>query len=615
MCDSTHLLKQYFGHTSFRKGQEELIDALLSGRDVLGVMPTGAGKSICYQLPAMMLPGMTLVISPLISLMKDQVAALTQAGIPAAYLNSSMSQEEYLDTLREAHAGAYKILYVAPERLTAGAFIGLCRHATIPLVAIDEAHCVSQWGQDFRPSYLKIAGFISGLTQRPVVGAFTATATTQVKADIQKLLELRNPLEITTGFDRPNLYFDVIHADNKIGYLHKYLTAHRQQSGIIYCATRKGVEAVCNHLRKHGFSAVRYHAGLSDEERRENQEAFVYDRAQVMVATNAFGMGIDKSNVSFVLHYNMPKNLESYYQEAGRAGRDGSPAECILLFSNADIQTAKYLILHTEENDELLPEEREQVQAADLKRLDQMIAYCRTTDCLRKTLLSYFGEEAPGHCGRCGNCNQEIVMRDITVDAQKILSAVVRVNRRYSFGIGTTLIVRMLHGSKEKRIMQLGLDEMPTYGIMRDVDRKQIRAYIDYLLHEGYLKSSGDEYSVLSTTEKAYDVLFDGQKVMMPVKQKQPAMRQKKGKTIKQEETQQDLFDYLREVRLQLAKKERVPAYIVLSNSSLVDMAQKLPHTLAELMEVSGIGEVKAQRYGKVFLNAILEWEDQKYMN
>ena len=615
MCDSTHLLKQYFGHTSFRKGQEELIDALLSGRDVLGVMPTGAGKSICYQLPAMMLPGMTLVISPLISLMKDQVAALTQAGIPAAYLNSSMSQEEYLDTLREAHAGAYKILYVAPERLTAGAFIGLCRHATIPLVAIDEAHCVSQWGQDFRPSYLKIAGFISALTQRPVVGAFTATATTQVKADIQKLLELRNPLEITTGFDRPNLYFDVIHADNKIGYLHKYLTAHRQQSGIIYCATRKGVEAVCNHLRKHGFSAVRYHAGLSDEERRENQEAFVYDRAQVMVATNAFGMGIDKSNVSFVLHYNMPKALESYYQEAGRAGRDGSPAECILLFSNADIQTAKYLILHTEENDELLPEEREQVQAADLKRLDQMIAYCRTTDCLRKTLLSYFGEEAPGHCGRCGNCNQEIVMRDITVDAQKILSAVVRVNRRYSFGIGTTLIVRMLHGNKEKRIMQLGLDEMPTYGIMRDVDRKQIRAYIDYLLHEGYLKSSGDEYSVLSTTEKAYDVLFDGQKVMMPVKQKQPAMRQKKGKTIKQEETRQDLFDYLREVRLQLAKKERVPAYIVLSNSSLVDMAQKLPHTLAELMEVSGIGEVKAQRYGKVFLNAILEWEDQEYMN
>jgi len=607
MNEAKRLLKQYFGHTSFRKGQEELIDALLAGRDVLGVMPTGAGKSVCYQLPAMMLQGMTLVISPLISLMKDQVAALTQAGIPAVYLNSSMSQEEYLDTLREAHAGAYKILYVAPERLPAGAFIGLCRHVTIPLVAIDEAHCVSQWGQDFRPSYLKIAGFIAGLPKRPVVGAFTATATAQVKADIQKLLALRNALEITTGFDRPNLYFDVIHADNKIGYLRKYLTAHRSQSGIIYCATRKGVEAVCNHLRKHGFSAVRYHAGLGDEERKENQEAFVYDRAQVMVATNAFGMGIDKSNVSFVIHYNMPKNLESYYQEAGRAGRDGSPAECILLFSNADIQTVQYLILHTEENNELLPEEREQVQAADLKRLDQMISYCRTTDCLRKTLLSYFGETSPDHCGRCGNCNQEIVMQDITIEAQKILSAVVRANRRYTFGVGTTLIVRMLHGSKEKRIAQLGLDEMPTYGIMRSIDRKQIRAYIDYLIQEGYLETSTGEYAVLYTTDKAYDVLFDNQKVFMAQRRKKASVRQK---TIIPADNQEDLFEHLRTVRTQLAKQERVPAYIILSNAALVDMAQKRPHTREELLEVSGIGEVKAQRYGKEFLNAILEWED-----
>ena len=608
MSDAKHLLKQYFGHTSFRKGQEELIDALLSGRDVLGVMPTGAGKSVCYQLPAMMLPGMTLVISPLISLMKDQVAALTQAGIPAAYLNSSMRQEEYLDTLREAHAGAYKILYVAPERLTAGTFIGLCRHVTIPLVAIDEAHCVSQWGQDFRPSYLKIAGFIAGLPKRPVVGAFTATATAQVKADIKKLLVLRNPLEITTGFDRPNLYFDVIHADNKIGYLRNYLSAHRSQSGIIYCATRKGVEAVCNHLRKHGFSAVRYHAGLGDEERKENQEAFVYDRAQVIVATNAFGMGIDKSNVSFVIHYNMPKNLESYYQEAGRAGRDGSPAECILLFSNADIQTVQYLILHTEENDELLPEEREQVQAADLKRLDQMISYCRTTDCLRKTLLSYFGETAPEHCGQCGNCDQETMMQDITIAAQKILSAVVRVNRRYTFGIGTTLIVYMLHGSKEKRIAQLGLDEMPTYGIMHDVDRKQIRAYIDYLIQEGYLETSTGEYAVLYTTDKAHDVLFDNQKVFMAQRRKKVSIRQK---PIIPAENQEDLFEHLRTVRTQLAKQERVPAYIILSNAALVDMAQKCPHTREELLEVSGIGEVKAQRYGEAFLKAIQEWESQ----
>ncbi len=611
MSDTIRLLKQYFGHASFRKGQKELIDALLAEQDVLGVMPTGAGKSVCYQLPAMMLSGMTLVISPLISLMKDQVAALLQMGIPAAYLNSSMSQEEYLETLLEAQMGAYKILYVAPERLTTGAFIGLCRHVSISLVAIDEAHCVSQWGQDFRPSYLKITGFIAGLNQRPVVGAFTATATAQVKTDIKKLLELRNPLEITTGFDRPNLYFCVIHADNKIGYLRKYLSAHRNQSGIIYCATRKGVEAVCGHLRNHGFSAVRYHAGLSDKERRENQEAFVFDRAQVMVATNAFGMGIDKSNVSFVIHYNMPKNLESYYQEAGRAGRDGSPAECILLFSSTDIQTAKYLILNTAENEALTPEEREIVQTQDLKRLEQMISYCRTNDCLRKTLLSYFGEDATDHCGRCGNCNQEIVLQDITIEAQKILSAVVRVNRRYPFGIGATLIVRMLHGSKEKRIAQFGLDKLSTYGIMRDVNRQQIRAYIDHLLQESYLESSGDEYAVLSATEKAYDVLFHGQKVMMPVKRKQPAMDLKKEKTVNTAETQQALFDNLRELRLQLAKRKHVPAYVILSNASLMDMAQKRPHTRAELIEVSGIGEVKAQLYGEAFLKAIQEWESQ----
>jgi len=609
MSEAKRLFKRYFGHTSFRKGQEELIDALLSGRDVLGVMPTGAGKSVCYQLPAMMLPGMTLVISPLISLMKDQAEALTQAGIPAAYLNSSMSQEEYLDTLREAHGGAYKILYVAPERLTTGALVGLCRHISISLVAIDEAHCVSQWGQDFRPSYLKIASFIDSLNRRPAVGAFTATATAQVKEDIKKLLGFRNPLEITTGFDRPNLYFDVIHADNKVGYLRKYLSAHRNQSGIIYCATRKGVEAVCGHLRKNGFSVVCYHAGLDDAERKANQEAFVYDRAQVMVATNAFGMGIDKSNVSFVIHYNMPKNLECYYQEAGRAGRDGSPAECILLFSNADIQTAKYLILHTEENDELSPEEREQVQAADLKRLEQMIAYCRTTTCLRKMLLQYFGEDAPDRCGRCGNCNREIVLRDITIEAQKILSAVVRVERRYRFGIGITLIVRMLHGSKEKRIQQLGLDEMSTYGIMRDTDRKQIRKYIDFLVREGYLETSAEEYAVLKTTDKAYDVLFDGKKVFIPEHRQKVMIRQK---PIISAEKHEDLFEHLRTVRTQLARQEHVPAYIILSNAALVDMAQKRPHTRAELLDVSGIGEVKAQRYGKIFLNAILEWEERQ---
>ena len=604
MSEAESVLQQYFGHKSFRKGQRELIDALLSGRDVLGVMPTGAGKSVCFQVPALMLLGMTLVISPLISLMKDQVAALKQAGIPAAYLNSSMSTEEYVYTLQEARKGAYKILYVAPERLTTEAITGLCRQVAISMVAVDEAHCVSQWGQDFRPSYLKIAAFISRLGQRPTVGAFTATATEQVKADIIKLLELRQPLEITTGFDRPNLYFDVIQAESKIGYLRNYLAAHRDQSGIIYCATRKGVEAVCDHLRNHSFSVTRYHAGLTDEERKMNQEAFVYDRALVMVATNAFGMGIDKSNVSFVIHYNMPKNLESYYQEAGRAGRDGSPADCVLLFSNGDIHTAKYFILHTEENDELTPEERDAVQAADMKRLNRMIDYCKTTGCLRKNILAYFGEDAPTTCGNCGNCKREIIQQDMTMEAQKILSAVTRVERRYPYGLGVTLIVRMLHGSKEQRILDLSLNELSTYGIMHDTDRKIIRAYIEHLVQEGYLTLSV-EYPVLHTTEKARAVLYHGEKVSIAQRREKASARKKAEKPT---ETRQDLFDHLRAVRLELAKQEQVPAYIILSNAALQDMAQKLPRTRRELLNVSGIGEVKAQRYGDVFLKAIQDW-------
>lgn len=606
--EAESVLKQYFGHAAFRKGQKDLIDALLSGRDVLGVMPTGAGKSVCFQVPALMLPGMTLVISPLISLMKDQVAALTQAGIPAAYLNSSMAFEEYTLTLREALQGAYKILYVAPERLTTGVITGLCQHVKVSLVAVDEAHCVSQWGQDFRPSYLKIAAFISGLRPRPTVGAFTATATEQVKADIKKLLELRQPLEITTGFDRPNLYFDVVQAENKIGYLRKYLTAHRDQSGIIYCATRKGVEAVCNHLRGHGFSVTRYHAGLTDEERKMNQEAFVYDRALVMVATNAFGMGIDKSNVNFVIHYNMPKNLESYYQEAGRAGRDGSPADCVLLFSSGDIYTAKYLILHTEENDELTPEERDAVQAADMKRLNRMVDYCKTTGCLRKNILAYFGEDMPNACGNCGNCRREFIQQDMTVEAQKILSAVTRVERRYPYGLGITLIIRMLTGSKDQRILDLGLHEFPTYGIMRDTDRKIIREYIEHLIQEGYLTLSV-EYPVLHTTEKARAVLYNGEKVFIAQRREKASARKKAAKPT---ETNQELFDHLRAVRLELAKRERVPAYVILSNAALQDMAQKLPRTRPELLNVSGIGEVKAQRYGDVFLKAVRDWENRE---
>ena len=607
--DKFDVLSRYFGYTAFRKGQEEVVDCLLSGGDSLAIMPTGAGKSVCYQVPAIMLSGITIVISPLISLMKDQVNALVQQGIKAAYINRSLTDSQYDRVLKNAAFGAYKIIYVAPERLDSSDFTNLCRKIKISMVAVDEAHCVSQWGQDFRPSYLKIAAFIASLAQRPTVGAFTATATEQVKADIKKLLELRKPLEVTTGFDRPNLYFDVIEAENKNSYLKSFLTEHRGQSGIIYCATRKGVEAVCEHLVKDGFSAVRYHAGLTDEERRGNQELFVYDQAQVMVATNAFGMGIDKSNVSFVIHYNMPQSLESYYQEAGRAGRDGSPAACILLFSNADIHTAKYLILHAEENDELTPEERAAVQQADLKRLNRMVDYCKTTACLRKNILSYFGEEAPSACGNCGNCKREIIRQDMTLEAQKILSAVTRVERRYPYGLGVTLIVRMLHGSKEQRILDLGLNEFSTYGIMHDTDRKIIRNYIEHLIQEGYLTLS-EEYPVLHTTEKARAVLYNGEKVFICQRREKAPVRKK---TEKQSEIKSDLFDYLRTVRLELAKQEKVPAYIILSNAALSDMAMKLPHTRQELLNVSGIGEVKAQRYGDVFLQAIQSWESNEH--
>ena len=602
------VLMHYFGHAAFRQGQRELISALLSGRDVLGVMPTGAGKSICYQVPAMMMPGTALVISPLISLMKDQVAALTQSGISAAYINSSMSREEYEDTLQYAAWGEYKILYVAPERLNAPGFKRVCGKMQVPFIAVDEAHCVSQWGQDFRPSYLKIAEFIASFPERPIVGAFTATATEQVKKDIIDLLVLRSPVKVTTGFDRPNLRFRVIRADNKIAEVKKYLLAHPDQSGIVYCATRKGVEAVCDHLRKYGYSAVRYHAGLEDKERRENQEAFVYDRAQVMVATNAFGMGIDKSNVSFVIHYNMPQSLEAYYQEAGRAGRDGSPANCILLYSNADIQTAKYLILHSEDNDELTSEQKEKVLQQNLQRLNQMAAYCKTEKCLRKTLRNYFGETAPDECGNCGNCCAQKKQADITLEAQKILSAVARAERKFGYGLGVTLIVRMLHGSKEQRVFQLGLDQLPTYGIMRDTHRKMIRAYIDHLVDEDYLRLDASEYPVLRTTERSREVLFEGAKVWMEQRQDLPKEKEKR-KKITSSSSQSDLFEALRAERTGLAAQEHMPAYIILSNASLMDMAIKRPHTREELLRVSGVGEYKAKKYGDAFLKAIIAWE------
>lgn len=609
--DKYEALKRYYGHSQFRPGQEELIDALLEGRDVLGVMPTGAGKSVCYQLPALLLPGTALVISPLISLMKDQVAALAQAGIPAAYINSTLSQEQQQETLRRARQGAYKLLYIAPERLTAPSFLRLVQTVRPSLAAVDEAHCVSQWGQDFRPSYLKIAEFLEALPSRPAVGAFTATATGQVREDIQRLLLLRSPLRITTGFDRPNLYFETVRPRSKEAYLKEFLRQRPGQSGIIYCATRKTVEAVCQMLVGEGIAAARYHAGLADEERRRSQEDFVYDRVRVMVATNAFGMGIDKSNVGFVLHYNMPKDVESYYQEAGRAGRDGAYAHCTLLFGENDVRTAKFLINNTSDNEELPEEEREQLRLRDLRRLEQMTAYCKTAGCLRACLLRYFGQSAPDRCGRCGNCAGELERRDITVEAQKILSAVTRVERQYRSGLGIALIVRLLRGSKDQRVLQLGLDRLPTYGIMNGVNRMQLRDYIDSLIEQGYLYLDGADYPVLRTTPRARQVLFQGERVVYACRKRslaEEAGRKKMGAAPVQPGTgPQDsgLLDALRALRSRLAAEEGIPAYLVFSNASLADMAARRPQTMEEFMEVSGVGVVKAQRYGQAFLEAI----------
>ena len=607
MDERRTLLKQYFGHGGFRPGQEPLVDALLSGRDAVGVMPTGAGKSVCYQLPALLLPGMTLVISPLISLMKDQVAALTQAGVPAAFLNSSLEAEEYRDVYRRIRRGECKLLYIAPERLQAEGFRRLLQELPVSLVAVDEAHCVSQWGQDFRPSYLEIAGLVKSLPERPTVGAFTATATAAVRRDIETLLELRDPLRITTGFDRPNLFFEVVRPKNKDLWLSRFLAERPEQSGIVYCSTRKTVDGVYTSLLAQGVPAARYHAGMEDAERRRSQEGFVYDQARVMVATNAFGMGIDKSNVSFVVHYNMPKDLESYYQEAGRAGRDGSPARCVLLYAPGDVRTAKFLIANSQENQEGDPLRLER----DLERLERMVAYCKTARCLRAEILDYFGEIHGGRCGNCGNCAGDFVERDITVEAQKILSAVARVEKRYAYGLGAAAIIKLLRGSRDKRVLQLGLDQIPTHGALKGVDRDRIQQYIDALIEEGYLLSSGGEYPVLRLTAQAGDVLFRGKRVSIRERARRAEEAPPPAAPASPESPRQEdgsLQAALKSLRFRLAQEAGVPAYVVFSNATLADMAALRPLNLEEFLQVSGVGRVKAERYGQAFLQVIQDW-------
>ena len=607
------VLRQYFGHTSFRPGQEALIDGILAGRDALGIMPTGGGKSLCYQVPALLLPGLTLVVSPLISLMKDQVAALNGVGIPAAFLNSALDAQAFQEVCREIRQGMHKLIYVAPERLLQEGFLALMQEQKIAQVAVDEAHCISQWGQDFRPSYRKITEFVARLPRRPVLSAFTATATAEVQADILAQLELRDPVKVVTGFDRPNLYFAVQQPKRKQPVLTALVEARRDRSGIVYCATRSGVEKICDLLCQRGIPATRYHAGLSEEERQRNQDDFQFDRKTVMVATNAFGMGIDKSNVSFVIHYNMPKSLEAYYQEAGRAGRDGEAAECILLYGPGDVATAQFFLQQAGENEDLSPEERAEVQARDARRLEAMVNYCKTTHCLRGHLLDYFGQAHDPTCGNCGNCRSQFVQVDITRQAQMILSCVKRVQGKLGYYVGADLLSKVLRGSRSQRVLTLGLDGLITYGLLRDTSEALTRRYLEALEEVGYLVTE-PVHKTLRPTPQAGEVLFRGSKVFL-TQRAAPAVFRPREEGLErsgQQPEDQELMAALKATRLQLARQEEVPLYVIFSNATLADMARRRPQTMEEFLSVSGVGEVKARKYGAAFLAVLARAEKEE---
>ncbi len=600
------ILKQYFGHANFRQGQAELIDSVLNGRDVFGIMPTGAGKSICYQVPALLMEGITLVVSPLISLMKDQVNALVQSGIKAAYINSSLTAGQYGKVLSNARQGAYKIMYVAPERLLTEDFLQLASESLISMVTVDEAHCVSQWGQDFRPSYLKILEFVDRLSVRPVISAFTATATAEVREDIIAILRLRDPFVITTGFDRKNLSFAVLAPGSKGPALLEIVKRNRDKSGIIYCSTRKAVEAVCSELNRKGFSATQYHAGLDNDERHANQDDFLYDRKTLMVATNAFGMGIDKSNVSFVVHYNMPKNLESYYQEAGRAGRDGESAECVLLYSGQDVRTNQFLIEANRDTDgDMPPEQQKALIQKDKDRLKAMTFYCATTDCLRAYILRYFGESSPNFCGNCSNCNTKFETTDITVEAQKILSCVIRIAQRNK-SFGKTMIADILHGTKNERIQRTGMEDLPTFGILSEISLHRIRTLLDFLILNGYLALSTGEYPVVKPTDLCGEILRGKKTLEMKLPKEERVVRPGKGKPELANDT--DLLPELKELRKRLASAARVPAFVIFSDATLHDMCAKLPQTEEEFLGVSGVGVAKAKKFCIPFTTLIREY-------
>ena len=594
-------LKRHFGYDNFLTGQETLIDSMLAGKDVLGVMPTGAGKSICFQIPALMMNSVTIIVSPLISLMKDQVNALTQSGIPAAFINSSLTALQINKVLQNARNKAYKLIYVAPERLLVPDFLHFAQSAEISLLSVDEAHCISQWGQDFRPSYSKIPEFIAHLPRRPVLSAFTATATSKVREDIVTLLGLNDPVVLVTSFDRQNLYYEVQKPKDKYAALTAFLRDKKDRSGIVYCSTRNTVEEICEKLKADGYGASRYHAGLTDKERHDNQDDFLYDRVQIIVATNAFGMGIDKSNVSFVVHYNMPKDMESYYQEAGRSGRDGEPAECVLLYSGQDVRTNLWLIENNTDVQYSDKETEELLKERGRKRLREITFYCATNDCLRGYILKYFGENPPHYCGNCGNCNTNFEAVDITIDAQKILSCVARMKERY----GVKTIIETLRGSKNEKILRLGLDKLSTYGISEKSD-KQLREIIDQLILTGYLLKTDDEYPVIKLGERANEILRHGETVQMKLskEKEKPEIRDNKKQSVVRQ-VDKKLLTVLREVRFAVANEQNVPAFVIFPDSALIDMCIKMPTTKEEFLNVSGVGQVKLERYGGRFLEII----------
>ena len=625
------ILRRVFGYESFRPHQEGIIDAALAGRDVLAVMPTSAGKSICYQVPAITLAeaagGLTVVVSPLISLMADQVGALRQYGVAASCLNSTLSAAEQSDVLHGIASGALALVYVAPERLDDPYFIDVVTARGVALLAVDEAHCISQWGNDFRPSYQRIIEFIAALPARPPVMALTATATREVREDIARALGLTDPHTVLASFDRPNLKFLVERPNGKKAKDDRvvaFAREHADQSGIVYCSSRRAVEEVCETLRDKGLAATRYHAGLSAGERDRNQDDFLYDRARVMVATNAFGMGIDKSNVNYIVHYNIPSCLENYYQEAGRAGRDGTPAECLLLYSPGDVHTQEFLLSRTE-RDDLSAEELAQLHERDEARLKQMVFYATTTDCLRSFILRYFGEEAPAYCGNCTNCLAEFEERDATVDALKVVSCVARLAQR-GRTVGASTIVDILRGSRAEKIVGRGYDQLSTYGIMADVPVGQIRQIIDELVYRGLLARTSGDYPTIQLTGAASGFmrtqLVDGEPFVLRVAKGKPRKKStgagtsstgadngrrsaKTAAAVELADVDQDLYQRLVALRTELAREQQVPAYIIFSNAALIDMCAKRPRDVDEFLQVSGVGQKKADAYGEAFLSVI----------